>query len=281
MKEFFGKYRGTVTGNKDLMYLGRIQVSVPAVLGDGRQSWAMPCVPYAGADVGFFAIPPVGANVWVEFEGGDPDYPIWTGCFWAKGELPANAKVLDPEKVQVFKTDGITFTLSNFGTTKGLTIEVAKPVVSNPLTLVFDDNGIEINNNSKTIAKLTAETIELSNDASTVTLAVDNIQIKEDAVEIKLTKDSIDLKNSSSTGKLAKDSIQLSKSPAVIKLSSSGVEINNSPAAAKLSSSGIELSNSPATVKLAPSGIELSNGAANVKLSPASVNINNGALEVI
>jgi len=39
--------------------------------------------------VGLFFLPPKGANVWVEFEGGDPDYPIWSGCFWSDGEVPA------------------------------------------------------------------------------------------------------------------------------------------------------------------------------------------------
>lgn len=77
--QFFGKYRGKVENNIDPMMMGRVQVSVPAVLGDGGLSWAMPCAPYAGSGVGFFAIPPTGANVWVEFEGGDPDYPIWSG----------------------------------------------------------------------------------------------------------------------------------------------------------------------------------------------------------
>ncbi len=46
-------------------------------------------MPYAGDGVGLFAVPPVGANVWVEFEGGDPDYPILAGCFWGRARLPA------------------------------------------------------------------------------------------------------------------------------------------------------------------------------------------------
>lgn len=103
MKQFFGKYRGTVANNADPRMQGRIQVSVPAVLGDSLLSWAMPCVPYGGPQVGFFAVPPNGANVWVEFEGGDPDYPIWTGCFWGDGEAPVQPapptmKVLQPER---------------------------------------------------------------------------------------------------------------------------------------------------------------------------------------
>lgn len=101
MTTFFGKYRGMVIANSDPQRIGRLQVSVPDVLGQ-VQSWAMPCVPYAGPDVGFLALPPIGAQVWVEFERGDPDYPIWTGCFWGQGQLPPGA--IRPD-VKAFKTD--------------------------------------------------------------------------------------------------------------------------------------------------------------------------------
>jgi Type VI secretion system/phage-baseplate injector OB domain len=267
MRKFFGKYRGKVTANKDPLHLGRIQVNVPAIFGEGRNSWAMPCTPYAGKDIGFFAIPPINANVWVEFEAGDPDYPIWSGCFWGQDQLPTNAKVEDPVKVQVFRVEGITFTLSNLGDNKGLTIEVAGPVVERPLKMLFNADGIEINNNNETTVKLKADIIELKNrDSSTVTISQDNILIKEGAIEAKLTQ----------------NSIELTCSPATMKLTTaSGIELNNSPSSAKLSASGIELGATPATVKITPASIELSNTAANVKLSPISVNVNNGALEVI
>lgn len=90
MREFFGKYRGKVVQNFDPEQRGRILVNVPDVLGTGT-GWAMPSVPYAGIQAGFYAVPPPQANVWVEFEGGNPDYPIWTGCFWGTGETPALA----------------------------------------------------------------------------------------------------------------------------------------------------------------------------------------------
>lgn len=86
---FFGKYRGKVETNLDPLGLGRVQVSVPDVMGDGTLAWAMPCLPGAGPGVGIFAIPPSGANVWVEFERGDPDFPIFSGGFWALGDTPA------------------------------------------------------------------------------------------------------------------------------------------------------------------------------------------------
>ncbi len=105
---FFGKYRGTVTDNADPTKRGRVKVTVPAVL-ETESSWAMPCVPYAGKDVGWFAMPPVGAGVWVEFEAGDPSFPIWVGCFWADDEAPLGGV---PD-IKGCKTDSITLTLDD------------------------------------------------------------------------------------------------------------------------------------------------------------------------
>lgn len=138
MKQFFGKYRGKVENNIDPMQLGRIQVSVPAVLGEGRMSWAMPCVPYAGNGVGFFAIPPESANVWVEFEGGSPDYPIWSGCFWGIGEVPALPALAE---MKVLKTDAGTITMNDLPGIGGITIETTAG-----MKVVINALGIEINN---------------------------------------------------------------------------------------------------------------------------------------
>jgi uncharacterized protein involved in type VI secretion and phage assembly len=84
---YFGKYRGTITDNNDSTNRGRVKVSVPAVLGT-LEVWAMPCFPYQGDGVGIYMIPEAGAGVWVEFEAGNPSYPIWSGGFWADNELP-------------------------------------------------------------------------------------------------------------------------------------------------------------------------------------------------
>jgi hypothetical protein len=161
MTQFFGKYRGTVKNNIDPMLQGRVQVSVPAVLGDGSLSWAMPCVPYAGSGVGFFAIPPNDANVWVEFEGGNPDSPIWSGCFWGIGEAPAQPAI---PQMKVFKTDGITLTLSDLPGAGGFTIEVNPPVVPIPLKLVFNASGIELSNSAASV-KLSPVSVSLNNGA--------------------------------------------------------------------------------------------------------------------
>ena len=86
---FYGKYRGSVT-QVDAATL-RIKAKVPDVLQEQETGWCMPCVPYAGKEVGFAFLPEVGSGVWIEFEGGEVSYPIWTGCYWRSDEIPADA----------------------------------------------------------------------------------------------------------------------------------------------------------------------------------------------
>jgi len=165
MSKLVGKYRGRVENNIDPQMMGRVQVSVPAVHGDSTLAWAMPCVPYAGPGVGLFLIPPIGANVWVEFEGGDADQPIWTGCFWGPGEAPA---VPATPQTKVLKTDGVTITLNDQPSGGGLRIEVGPPVVPSPLTLMFDAAGIEVGNGAASI-RLTPVSVSINNGALEVT----------------------------------------------------------------------------------------------------------------
>lgn len=177
---YYGKYRGKVETNLDPMEQGRMQVSCAAVLGDGSMSWAMPCVPYAGSGVGLFLIPPVGANVWVEFEGGDPDYPIWSGCFWGTGEVPASPAV---EQTKLLKTDGISLTLSDLPGGGGVTLEVTSPAVATPLKLVLDSNGVTIDASPSTI-KASTSGIELTNGAASVKLTPSSVSVNNGALEV-------------------------------------------------------------------------------------------------
>lgn len=107
--KFYGKYRGRVTDNRDPLLRGRLRLQVPQVLGSS-EVWALPCVPYAGDGVGLFALPKPGTTLWVEFEAGDPSYPIWTGMLWALGDIdPADAR---PE-VKFLKTDKFTLKIDD------------------------------------------------------------------------------------------------------------------------------------------------------------------------
>lgn len=160
-QKFYGKYRGKVENNLDPLQQGRLQVSCPAVFGEGSLSWAMPCAPFAGPQVGFFALPPSGANVWVEFEAGDSDYPIWSGCFWGLGEVPAVPAL---EQMRVIKTDSITLTMSDLPGVGGFTLEVNPPAVATPLKLVFNAQGIELSNGAASV-KLTPASVSINNGA--------------------------------------------------------------------------------------------------------------------
>lgn len=96
-RRFYGKYRGTVVNNVDPVKTGRVIVLCPDVLGPIPSSWALPCFPASGRQAGMFAVPQLGAGVWVEFEGGDPDRPIWSGAWYASAaEVPALAQLVPP-----------------------------------------------------------------------------------------------------------------------------------------------------------------------------------------
>jgi uncharacterized protein involved in type VI secretion and phage assembly len=107
---FYGKYRGLVVDNADPENRGRLRVRVADVLGDEVVSgWALPCAPYGGAaDQGFFFIPEVGAGVWVEFEHGNLEYPIWVGTFWSKpggaSEVPKPGDSQSPPTRKIIRT---------------------------------------------------------------------------------------------------------------------------------------------------------------------------------
>jgi uncharacterized protein involved in type VI secretion and phage assembly len=134
---FLGKFRGLVTNNKDPQNRGRLRVKVPDVLGDNETGWALPSLPYAADQVGLYTIPPVDASVWVEFEHGDPDYPIWSGCFWEEKKWPS--ALADP-KNKVLKTEMCTITLANQAGSNGeITIETKSGA-----KITLNENGIEI-----------------------------------------------------------------------------------------------------------------------------------------
>ncbi len=155
-RRFYGKYRGTVSGNVDPEQRGRIQAKVPDVLGDNTSTWALPAVPYAGKNVGLFLVPPTDALVWVEFEQGDPDYPIWSGCFWAEGEAPASPAVA---AMKVLKTDAATVTLNDQQGSAGITIET-----TSGLKIVMNSEGIEISNGSQKV-KLSSASVSVNDGA--------------------------------------------------------------------------------------------------------------------
>lgn len=164
---YFGKYRGTVSNNVDPMMMGRIQAMVPDVAGFMPSSWAMPCVPVAGINMGMFTVPPVGAGVWIEFERGDPDFPIWVGGFWGSAsETPTLAKQVPPGlagiTLQTTLTNGIMVSDAP-GPAGGILIQTTTGA-----RLSVSDVGIMISNGKGASINMTGPTTDVNLGALTV-----------------------------------------------------------------------------------------------------------------
>ncbi len=152
---YYGKYRATVT-DIDASTL-RIKVKVPSVLKDQETGWCMPCVPYAGDNVGFAFLPERGSGVWIEFEGGDVSYPIWVGCYWRQGEIPSDA----------------TPTVKTIVTKSGHKL------------LLDDDAGtITITDANENKITLDSSGITLSRGASTIVISDSEVNVNDGALEV-------------------------------------------------------------------------------------------------
>ena len=166
--KYFGLYRATVINNIDPMQSGRIQVIVPDAGGLTPSTWAMPCVPVAGIQSGMYAVPPISSGVWVQFEGGDPDYPVWVGGWWGSAaEIPALALApppIPPGQNIVLQTSGQnTFVLSDAPPTPVTGGIVLKSTTG--AMIVVNDTGIYINNGKGATINMIGPTITINNGA--------------------------------------------------------------------------------------------------------------------
>jgi uncharacterized protein involved in type VI secretion and phage assembly len=149
---FFGKYRGVVTEvDADTM---RIKASVPSVLGGIATGWASPCVPYAGPQVGFVMLPDKGSGVWIEFEGGDLSFPIWTGCYWNSGDIPDGASA-DVKSI-VTKAGSLHFDNQASSVTAQ---------VGSDHSMVIDDNGVTLRAGSGRSVAIGPSGVSVNDDA--------------------------------------------------------------------------------------------------------------------
>jgi uncharacterized protein involved in type VI secretion and phage assembly len=159
-RRFYGKYRGIVVDNEDPAGLGRLKVKVPSVLGpDVVTGWATPCLPYGGAaDQGLVFVPEREAHVWVEFEEGDLEFPIWVGVHWNRGDLPRAA------------TTGSRPTRKIIRTVKGHTLEFedadGKELIilregGEGHTITMDRDGMKITDASGNSVELTSRAMNL------------------------------------------------------------------------------------------------------------------------
>jgi uncharacterized protein involved in type VI secretion and phage assembly len=171
-KRFFGKYRGLVTDNLDPLQIGRIQAQVSDVLGETPSSWPLPCIPAAGSQAGCFIVPPIGSQVWIEFEQGDPDFPIWTGGFWGlAADVPVAALTPAPippaQNIVVQTTGQNALVLSDAPPSPaggGIVLSAAGGAM-----IVMNDMGITISNGRGATITLVGPTVSINSGAVTVT----------------------------------------------------------------------------------------------------------------
>jgi uncharacterized protein involved in type VI secretion and phage assembly len=163
----YGKFRGTVINNVDPMQIGRIQAMVPDLAGFIPGTWAMPCLPMAGINTGVFTVPMIGSGVWIEFERGDQDYPVWVGGYWGSAaEVPVLAHAVPPGvsgiTIQTTLKNGIV--VSDVpGPTGGILIQTTTGAM-----ISVSDVGIIISNGKGAIINMTGPSVDVNLGALTV-----------------------------------------------------------------------------------------------------------------
>ncbi|KAF0094317.1 MAG: hypothetical protein E1N59_2033 [Puniceicoccaceae bacterium 5H] len=170
-KKYYGKFRGTVINNIDPEMRGRLLVQVPDVVGLTPSSWAEPCTPLAGPTgppMGVYLVPPIGAGVWVEFEQGDPEYPIWVGCRWGTtADVPPTAKAGLPVSPSiVLQTAGQhSITISDMpGAAGGILLKTLTGAL-----ISVSDTGIIISNGKGAMINMVGPTTDINTGALTIT----------------------------------------------------------------------------------------------------------------
>jgi hypothetical protein len=170
MKEsprFYGVYRGAVVDNIDPLNMGRILATVPDVSGLTPTTYAMPCIPIAGKQMGTFMVPQIGAGVWIQFEAGDPDRPVWTGGWWGSAaEVPALALSGvpgDPNYVIQTTLENAIVISDLPGPTGGIMLKSTTGA-----TIIVNDTGIYIQNGMGASIVMTGPTVTINDGALVV-----------------------------------------------------------------------------------------------------------------
>jgi uncharacterized protein involved in type VI secretion and phage assembly len=165
--KYLGKYRGTVFNNVDPNQQGRIQALVPDVLGNVPSTFAMPCLPLAGMQMGQYVVPVVGSGVWIEFEQGDPSYPIWVGCWYGSAaEIPAVALAGVPTapNIVVQSQGQNSIVLSDVPGGLGITLKARSGAF-----ITINDAGILISNGKGATITMAGNAVDINTGGLTVT----------------------------------------------------------------------------------------------------------------
>lgn len=168
-KRFYGKYRGTVFNNIDPEFRARLLCIVPDVLGPVPSSWCEACAPLSGPPgppMGAFLVPPIGAGVWVEFEQGDPNKPVWTGCRFGLGGIPTLAMAglpVSPSIVLQTAAQNMIQISDLPGPTGGIMLKSTTGA-----TIIVNDTGIYIQNGKGAVLTMIGPAVDVNAGALTV-----------------------------------------------------------------------------------------------------------------
>ena len=161
--KYYGKYRGLVLNNIDPMQTGRLMVQVPDVSNVLPSTWALPCLPFAGIQSGMYVVPEIGSTVWIEFEQGNPDYPVWVGCFWGSAaDVPALALAAPGMQQVVVQTlEQNTLLISDMpGPTGGILLKASTGAL-----ISISDTGIVISNGQGATIAMTGPAVTINEGA--------------------------------------------------------------------------------------------------------------------
>lgn len=185
-ERWFGKYSGTVTGNEDADKQGSVKVTVPAIFGPELEVMARPCFPY-----GHFFVPPVGTKVWVEFEGGDPEFPIWVGAWYPKAATPAESRVTPPDNRVIQTASGHTIELDD--TDGGARIVIRHK--DNSFLAIDDKGSVVVSNKSGSTLYLNADGAEaslMSEQGHVIAMNADGVvMMNKEGASLDLTGDTV------------------------------------------------------------------------------------------
>lgn len=177
-RPYYGKFRGTVLNSVDTGFKGRITASV-SVGGTPLQVVAEACTPYPG----FYAIPPEGSGVWIEFEEGDLNRPIWTGCWWKDGELQVLLSPDLPPPTAATAPKTVVFSVAAAGFPGAVPMARLKlDATTGAATL--ETLGVPASPALPTAVKITSSGIEITLGTSVLRIALDGIDLNKGALKV-------------------------------------------------------------------------------------------------
>ena len=189
---YYGKYRGTVVNNLDPEGLGRIMAQVTKVYGEAPSCWALPCLPGCGFPApgaptpGLFTLPAIGSWVWIEFEEGDPERPIWSGGFWPfEVKNPTTGTAIPPTQTVLQSLTRHTICIDDVA---GITLQL---VTGEKVQLA--PGGIFLSASPTTTLAVTAEGIILDAAGALLSMGSAGVTIATEGGELSLIGALIDM----------------------------------------------------------------------------------------